>query len=156
MLHSSVSGIHLLAVLVALVAGTHILATPKSTPRHRRSGWLYVGSMGVVLLTAFRMYYLFGRFGVVHWGAVASGAALTVGTGAAVCRKVVPAWRRWHYLGMGVSVTGLYAALVVESTYRFFPAAYFWWVTLGPAAAVFVLGGWLLRQHFPSRSAPEG
>ncbi|MBO2010365.1 hypothetical protein [Hymenobacter negativus] len=148
-LHSSTSMVHLLAVALALMAGTAIVLGPKATGQHRRLGRVYVGSMAMVLLTAFRMYFLFGRFGVVHWGAVGSTLALGVGTGAVLCRPVLAAWRQWHYLGMGASVTGLYAALVVESTYRLFPVAYFWWVTLGPAAAVFLAGGLVLRRHFP-------
>ena len=150
MLHSFVSLVHLLAVGVALASGTRILLLPKGTPRHQRLGWAYVGSMALVLLTAFRMYYLFGRFGIVHWGALGSSAALAVGTGAVLGRAVLPGWQRWHYLGMGASVTGLYAALVVESTYRLFPATYFWWATLGPAAAVFALAALVLRHHYPT------
>jgi uncharacterized membrane protein len=117
-LHSPVSVAHLLAVLVALATGTAVLFKSKGTLYHRRLGWAYVGSMSISLLTAFQIYFLFGRFGVVHWGAVASVAALLLGTGAAVFRSVVANWLRWHYFGMGASVTGLYAALVAESTYR--------------------------------------
>ena len=152
-LHSPASVVHLLAVLLALAAGTAVLLTPKGTPFHRHTGRAYVGSMCVLLLTAFRIYALFGRFGVVHWGAVASAGALLVGTGAVWCRSVVAAWRRWHYVGMGASVTGLYAAFVVESTYRFFPARYFWWSTLGPALTVFLLGGLLLYRNYPAQPA---
>jgi hypothetical protein len=103
-----------------------------------------------VLLTAFRIYTLFGRFGLVHWGAVGSAGALLLGVGAAVGRAVVPAWLRWHYIGMGASVTGLYAAFIVESTYRLFPAAYFWWSTLGPGMVVLLLGSWLLYRRYPA------
>jgi uncharacterized membrane protein len=148
-LHSAVSEVHLVAALLALVAGSYILATPKGTRRHRWVGRAYVGSMTVLLLTAFQIYFLFGRFGIVHWGAVGSVLALTVGIGAALLRSVVRGWLRWHYLGMGASVTGLYAAFIVESTYRFFPSAYFWWLTLGLAAVVFGTGGVLLRRHYP-------
>ena len=150
MLHSSISVVHLLAVALALGSGTRVLVQPKGTPVHRRLGWLYAGSMAVVLGTAFGIYSLFGRFGVVHWGAVASSGFLLLGVGAALGRAVVPGWLRWHYLGMGASVTGLYAALVVESTYRLFPAAWFWWSTLGPASLVFAAGAWLLRRHYPA------
>jgi uncharacterized membrane protein len=150
-LHSPASVVHLLAVLVALFTGTASLLARKGTLFHRQMGWSYVASMSLVLLTAFRIYTLFGRFGIVHWGAVGSAGALVLGTGAVVCRPVVASWRRWHYLGMGCSVTGLYAALVAESTYRFFPAAYFWWSTLGPASAVLVAGGTLLYWHYPLR-----
>jgi uncharacterized membrane protein len=149
-LHSATSVVHVLAVGLALLAGTAILVSPKGTPTHRRLGQLYVGSMAVSLLTAFGIYALFGRFGIVHWGAVASVASLLVGVGAVWCRRVVASWLRWHYLGMGASVTGLYAALVVESTYRFFPAAYFWESTLGPASAIFLAGGVLLYRHYPA------
>lgn len=154
LLHSSASVVHLLAVGLALLTGTMTLLTAKGTQRHRQLGWAYVGSMSVLLVTAFRIYFLFGRFGIVHWGAVGSVVALALGVGAAMCRAVVAAWLRWHYLGMGASITGLYAALVVESTYRFFPATYFWWSTLGPASAVFLVGGVLLHRHYPAWAAP--
>jgi uncharacterized membrane protein len=150
LLHFSVSTVHLLAALVALVAGTAVLYLPKAMLTHRYLGWTYVGSISVVLLTAFRIYTLFGRFGIVHWGAVGSAGALLLGIGAAVGRTVVPAWLRWHYVGMGASVTGLYAAFVVESTYRLFPAAYFWWSTLGPGLVVLLAGSWLLYRRYPA------
>lgn len=152
-LHSPASFVHMLAVVLALVTGTATLLMGKGTRRHRCLGWVYVGSMSVVLATAFCVYSLFGRFGIVHWGALGSVAALALGVGAALCRAVVAAWLRWHYLGMGVSLTGLYAALVVECTYRFFPATYFWWSTLGPASLVFLVGGLLLYRYYPTWAA---
>lgn len=152
-LHSSVSVVHLLAVLVALVSGTWVVCSPKGTRGHRAWGRLYVGSLGAGLLTAFGIYSLFGRFGIIHWGALVSVAVLLLGTGA-VWRRPRPAgWLRWHYLGMGASVTSLYAALVVESTYRFFPATYFWWSTLGPAGVVFVAGVLVLHRYYPTWAA---
>ena len=152
-LHSTVSEVHLAAALLALLTGTYTLAAPKGTRRHRWVGRAYAGSMLVLLVTAFQIYFLFGRFGIVHWGAVASVFALVVGLGAAWLRPAGCNWLRWHYLGMGASVTGLYAAFTVESTYRFFPLAYFWWLALGLAALVFGLGGVLLRRHYPPRPA---
>ena len=155
-IHSVVSVLHLLAVIPALLAGTVILVAPKGTLRHRYLGRVYVGSMLLVVLTAFRMYFLFGRFGIVHWGAVGSIVALLVGIVPVLCRSLVANWRQWHYLGMGASVTGLYAALLVESTYRFFPATYFWWSTLGLAGAVFLVGGLLLYRHYPATLTGQG
>ena len=152
-LHSWVSVVHLAAVVAALATGTYVVLTPKGTLAHRRVGRAYAASMAVVLLTAFGIYALFGRFGIVHWGAVGSAGALAAGVGAVVLRPG-PAWRQWHYFGMGASVTGLYAALAVESTYRFFPPACFWWVTLGLAAAVFLTGGLLLHRHCPAWPSP--
>lgn len=149
-LHSPASAVHLVAALGALALGTRVLLRPKGTLAHRWMGWGYTASMVVLLVMAFRIYFLFGRFGVVHWGAVGSAVALLVGVGAAVLRPRGPAWLGWHYLGTGASVTGLYAAFVVEGTYRFFAPAYFWWATLGPASAVFIAGGALLYRHYPA------
>jgi uncharacterized membrane protein len=154
-LHSVVSEVHVAAALLAMATGTYLVATSKGTPQHRWVGRAYVGSMAVLLLTAFRIYFLFGRFGIIHWGAVGSVLALAVGVGAAVLRPVVRGWLRWHYLGMGASVTGLYAAFLIESTYRFFPAAYFWWLTLGLAGVVFGTGGVVLRRYHAVRRAME-
>ena len=148
-LHSPASIIHLVATVVALSTGTYSLLAPKGTQRHRYLGRVYVGSMLLVLATAFCIYTLFGRFSIVHSGAVGSAVALLVGTGSVALRSVVPGWRQWHYLGMGASVTGLYAALAGESAYRLLPAAYFWWSTLGPASAVLLGGALLLYRHYP-------
>lgn len=153
-LHSSVSAVHLVAALGALATGTYVLLTPKGTLAHRWVGWGYTASMVVLLVMAFRIYFLFGRFGVVHWGAVGSTLALLVGVGAAVLRPLgSPAWLAWHYLGMGASVTGLYAAFVVEGIYRFFAPSYFWWATLGPAGVVFIAGSALLYRYYPTWKA---
>jgi uncharacterized membrane protein len=140
---------HLAATLLALLTGTYSLLAPKGTPRHRYLGLAYVGSMGVVLSTAFCIYTLFGRFGIVHWGAMGSAVALLVGAGSVALRAVVRRWRQWHYLGMGASVVSLYAALAGESIYRLLPATYFWWSTLGPASAVLLIGTLLLYQYYP-------
>lgn len=152
-LHSPVSAVHLAAALTAMLTGTRVLFAPKGTRQHRLTGRVYVLSMVVLLLTAFQIYYLFGRFGVIHWGAVGSVAALLIGMVPVAVRSVFPAWLRWHYLGMGASVTGLYAAFVVESTYRFFPPEWFWYITMGSANVVFVIGAVLLYRHWPF--APE-
>lgn len=153
-LHSSVSVVHFGAALIAMITGTYILFTGKGTRSHRRMGRVYVVSMVVLLLTAFQIYFLFGRFGVIHWGAVGSVIALLIGVLSVLFRHTVPAWLAWHYLGMGASVTGLYAAFLVESTYRLFPPAYFWWVTMGSANLVFLIGGLLLYRHYPKQSEP--
>jgi uncharacterized membrane protein len=149
-LHSSVSVTHLLAALLAMITGTYVLFAPKGTSAHRFIGRMYVVSMVLLLVTAFRIYYLFGRFGIIHWGAVGSVVTLLVGVGAIGLRAHLSSWLQWHYIGMGASVTGLYAAFVVESTYRLFSPVYFWWITLGTATIVFVIGGVLLYRYYPA------
>lgn len=142
---------HVSAAGLALLTGTYAWLTPRGTRRHRRVGALYVASMVGVEATAFRLYYLFGHFGLVHWGAVGSGLLLLLGVGAVVGRPAGwPAWRQWHYVGMGGSLLGLYTALVVESTYRLFAATYFWWSTLGVASVVLLGGAALLYHQFPA------
>ena len=143
-LQSPVSAVHLTAALLALVLGTYVWVQPKGTRWHRRLGYAYVACMVVLLTTAFGIYNLFGRFGIVHWGAVGASLSLTVGVGSAVLRWPKQAWRLGHYFGMGGSLTGLYTTFVVESTYRFFPAQYFWWTTVGTGSAAIALGVWLL------------
>jgi uncharacterized membrane protein len=149
-LHSSTSLIHILAALLAMLTGTFVLLTSKGTTVHRLVGWLYCLSMSILLFTAFQIYTLWGHFGIVHWGAVGSSIALVLGMASVGLRTIIGSWLRWHYLGMGVSVTGLYAAFLVESTYRFFPPFYFWWVSLGLSIAVFAIGGFLLHGHYPT------
>ncbi len=148
--YSPASVVHVVATLMALVTGTGSLLAAKGTRCHRCLGRVYVGSMLVVLASAFGIYTLFGRFGIVHWGAVGSALTLLAGTGAVARRATLRAWRQWHYLGMGASITSLYAALAAESTYRLLPAAWFWWGTLGPAGAVLLAGAWLLYRHYPA------
>lgn len=147
LLTSPISLIHISFAVVALLTGTWVLLTPKGTVRHQRMGYLYVVSMMVVLTTAFGIYRLFGRFGVVHWGAVFSWLALIGGVGVVWTRTYLRNWLFWHFLGMSVSVTGLYATFLVEATYRLFPPRLFWWTTVGTSMVVFSLAGWLIYRY---------
>ncbi|CCH02239.1 hypothetical protein FAES_4239 [Fibrella aestuarina BUZ 2] len=141
---SPVSWLHIGFALLALLTGSYILWAPKGTTRHRQVGYLYVGSMLVVLTTAFGIYHLFGHFGIVHWGAVACWLALSGGMAAVWLRTYLRDWLRWHYFGLSASVAGLYTTFIVEATYRLFPAAYFWWTTMGTATLVLTLAGGLI------------
>ena len=143
-LHSPVSAVHLISALLALILGTYVWLRPKGNRRHQQLGYAYVGCMIVLLATAFNIYHLFGRFGIVHWGAVGASLSLTVGVLSAALRWPTRSWRLWHYFGMGGSLLGLYTTLVVESTYRFFPARYFWWTTFGTGSVLLVLGAVML------------
>lgn len=111
--------------------------------------------MAVLLATAFCIYNLFGRFGIVHWGAVGAGLSLLVGVGSVFLRWPTGSWQQAHYFGMGGSLTGLYTTLAVEATYRLFPAQYFWWATVGTGSVVIALGVWRLWQHRPTARSTE-
>ncbi len=147
LIKSPVSLIHISSALLALLTGTWVILTPKGTVRHQRVGHVYVVSMMVVLTSAFGIYRLFGRFGIVHWGAVFDWLALAGGIGVVWFRAHLRNWLLWHYLGMSLSVTGLYTTFIVESTYRLFPPHLFWWTTLGTSLVVFSLAGWVIYRH---------
>ena len=147
LLNSPISLVHICFAMMALLTGTGVLLLPKGTVRHQRVGYAYAVSMVVVLTTAFGIYRLFGRFGVVHWGAVFSWLALIGGVGVVWTRTYLRNWLVWHYLGMSLSVTGLYATFIVEATYRLFPPRFFWWTTVGTSMVVFSLAGWLIYTY---------
>lgn len=156
LLRSPISLIHLGFAMVALATGTLVILKPKGTAQHQQVGYVYVISMMVVLTTAFGIYRLFGRFGIVHWGAVFSWLALVGGVGVVWLRAHLRNWLFWHYLGMSLSVMSLYTTFVVEATYRLFPARFFWFTTLGTSLVVLAVGGLLIyRYAVPVRQPAE-
>jgi len=157
MLHTPVSGLHLAAALLAVVLGGLILWLPKPVRLHRQLGAAYSLCMLVVSGTALQIFELFGRFGIVHWGAVVSLGLLAGGIGLAIWRPRRIDWRFGHRVLMGASVTGLVAAGLVESTYRLVPRAYFWEYCLGVPFFTFLIGGLLLfrkQTKVYTRSTP--
>lgn len=154
-LRSPISTFHVAVALLSVVLGTWMLLTRKGTAAHRRVGYAYAVCMVMVNLTAFQLYHLFGRFGIVHVGAIVSLLTVIGGISVAVYRPVN--WQRWHYRLMSASVTGLYAAGLVESVYRLFPATWFWGVCLGVSGLVFAVGAYLIGRHQPigAVSLPE-
>ncbi len=129
--------LHLVAAFVSLGAGTFVLLTPKGTQRHKAAGYVYLVSMGLVLVTALLIYRLFGGFGAFHLIAIVGFVYLTLG--------MVPVWRRsknWlrrHLYFMYWSVIGLYAAFAAEILVRV-PQSPFWGM-VGIATAAIAIGG---------------
>ena len=139
--HDWIGDWHLITSIVALVTGTSILTMRKGTRRHRWVGYAYVGSMTVMLATAFAIYRVFDGFGLFHIFAVVSSLTLTAG--------MIPAWRRgprwleYHIGFMYWSVMGLYGAFAAEILARLPGAPFF--TTIGlVVAGVMLLGevGW--------------
>lgn len=146
-LQSPVSAVHVTSAVLALGLGTYGWIRPGDIRRHRQLGYAYVGCMVMLLATAFNIYHLFGRFGIVHWGALGASLSLTVGVGSAVARWPAGSWRLGHYFGMGGSLLGLYTTMVVEATYRLFPVRHFWWTTVGTGSILLTIGAcWLWRN----------
>ena len=104
--------IHLTVSIFALVFGTWVLAARKGTRAHRRVGYAYAVSMILVLVTAFMIYRLFGRFGVFHMAAIVSTVTLLGGMIPVIRRRPVNSWLNLHFSFMYWSVFGLYAAFV--------------------------------------------
>jgi uncharacterized membrane protein len=111
---NSITGlVHLIASLLALVFGTFVLILKKGSKRHKRLGYAYFASMCVLLVTAFLIYHLYGKFGIFHYAALMSLVTILLG--------MVPLWMRqpkgWlemHISFMYWSVIGLYMAFLAE------------------------------------------
>lgn len=110
----SIGLIHLTASLIAVAAGSWVLIGQKGTQLHRRVGYVYAASMVVLIITAFMIYRLFGRFGVFHITAAVSAATLALGMVPVILRKPSESWLNLHFGFMYWSVVGLYAAFAAE------------------------------------------
>lgn len=91
---SPIGTLHLIVSIIALVASALVLAGKKESVGHKRTGYVYVAAMTVLLVTSFMIYRLHGSFGVLHcstpWMVVAT---LTVsGIGAMYYRKYKAGW----------------------------------------------------------------
>lgn len=56
--------LHLAAAIIALICGTLVLYMNKGTAKHKKVGYVYTGSMLIVIITAFGIYRLFNGFGL--------------------------------------------------------------------------------------------
>ena len=127
--------VHTFFAVLAMVSGAWVLLLPKGGQRHKQIGYIYVGAMTLMLLTAFCIYSFFGGFGVFHFLAIVSSVTLVLGMYPALKRG--PNWLALHYRLMSWSVAGLYAAFVAEVAVRFLPMAYFGWVVgIGSALVI--------------------
>lgn len=132
--------IHLVRSIIALVTGTMVLVMNKGTSRHKKIGYVYSFSMVLVLITAFMIYRLFGRFGVLHIAAIVSTLTLLAGMVPALFMRNNPAWVRLHIGFMYWSVMGLYAAFIAESMVRI-PSTPFFGMIGVATGAVMLVGG---------------
>ncbi|MBO3270625.1 hypothetical protein [Hymenobacter defluvii] len=107
--------LHLVAAVSALLLGPSVLLAGRwGTYSHKRLGYAYLGSMVVMLVTAFGVYRVYHAFGVFHYAALLTLATLLAGMMPVIIRKPASAWLTWHYYGMYWSVMELYVGLVAE------------------------------------------
>ena len=132
--------IHLIASMAALVFGTAVLMMTKGTKMHIRTGYFYVASMVILLVTAFMLYNLFGKWGIFHYFAVVSTFTLLLGMMPIFMRNQIKNWAYLHFSFMYWSVIGLYGAFVSEMMTRIPEVPFFGMVGLA-TAGVMVVGG---------------
>jgi uncharacterized membrane protein len=109
---SNIGLAHLIASVTALILGTTSLAMTKGTALHKKIGYGYAVAMLILLLTAFMLYNLFGRWGIFHWAAVISSLTLIAGMIPILLRS--KNYLSLHLGFMYWSVMGLYGAFAAE------------------------------------------
>jgi uncharacterized membrane protein len=116
--------LHTLACTVAIVVGAYMLAGPKGTALHRRTGRWYIYIMLVANISSFGVYHFdisrfvplaagAGRFGLFHWESVFTLAFLLLAWFAA-SRQRRAAWAYVHPVSMLVTYYMLIGGLVNE------------------------------------------
>jgi uncharacterized membrane protein len=118
--------IHLISGIVALIFGGAVLMAKKGTSIHRKVGYLYVFSMGVLIISSFFIYRLFGKFGLFHFLSLVSTFSLLAGMIPMLKKVRTPKDYETHFKRMYWSVTGLYAAFAAESFVRIPKFGGFW------------------------------
>jgi uncharacterized membrane protein len=118
LVNNQIGLIHFVASVMALLFGTAVLVMTKGSKKHIRVGYFYVVSMVVLLVTAFSLYNLFGRWGIFHYFAVISSITLLLGMVPIFKRNQIRNWAYLHFSFMYWSVIGLYGAFVSEMLTR--------------------------------------
>ncbi|TDE15591.1 DUF2306 domain-containing protein [Dyadobacter psychrotolerans] len=147
MFHSTTGLIHLSAAFIAMISGAFVLLNKKGGIFHKRVGYTYVISMYTLNITAFFIYYLFGKFGPFHALSVMSLICLSGGIIPAIFKKHVKNWLDWHYYFMNWSVVGLYAAFWAETLTRTLPVRQFWPLVFAAATVTAMIGSYLIRRN---------
>jgi uncharacterized membrane protein len=131
--------IHLISSVVTLITGTLVLMMKKGTMRHKQVGYVYVISMGILLLTAFMIYRLFNGWGIFHYTTIASLLTISLGMIPIWTKKPAKRWKYMHFSFMYWSVIGLYSAFVAEVITRIPDTSFFGMV--GIAFVLIMLAG---------------
>jgi hypothetical protein len=131
--------IHLITSIVALVTGLMVLLMKKGTIPHKRIGYMYVGSMGVLLLTSLMIYRLFNGWGVFHYTTIASLLTISFGMIPLWTKKPTQQWKYMHFSFMYWSVIGLYSAFAAELLTRIPDTPFF--AMVGISFVIIMLAG---------------
>lgn len=153
LLMHGLGAIHLTSAMIALIAGTCVLAMKKGTAAHRRFGRTCVAGMLATNASALGIYELFGRFGPFHVLALLS--LLSVLAGLIPLLRRQPGWMERHARLMTGSYVGLCAAAVAEISshllnYPFGPTV------IISSTAVIVIGVVWMRSNLSRRFTSSG
>jgi hypothetical protein len=111
-------------------------------------GYFYVASMVVLLVTAFMLYNLFGKWGIFHYFAVISSVTLALGMIPIFLRNQIKNWAYLHFSFMYWSVMGLYGAFVSEMMTRI-PETPLYNMVAVATGGVMLIGGIVFRFFKP-------
>ena len=140
--------IHLIASMVALIAGSMVLLLKKGTPLHKQIGYVYVVSMGILIATAFMIYRLFGGWGIFHYMTLVSLLTLGLGMIPIWIKKPVNNWQYLHFSFMYWSVIGVYAAFAAELFTRIPKTPFYDMVGLA-TGVIMLMGGVCFKINKP-------
>lgn len=138
--------IHLVSSCCALLFGTLVLISRKGTKLHAKIGYLYLISMGVLIITAFMIYRLFNAWGIFHYATLFSLLTIALGMIPIWTKKPVKKWKYLHFSFMYWSVIGLYSAFGSEILTRIPEAPFFGIVGLA-TMVILLIGGIFFRIH---------
>ncbi|CAM4350994.1 DUF2306 domain-containing protein [Gillisia hiemivivida] len=132
--------IHLISSCLALLFGTFILIAKKGNKQHVKIGYLYLISMGILIITAFMIYRLFDGWGIFHYTALLSLVSILLGMIPIWTKKPKNSWKYLHFSFMYWSVIGLYAAFAAEILVRIPKTPFFGMVGLA-TGGIILIGG---------------
>lgn len=132
--------VHLISSCFALIFGTYILIAKKGTKQHIKIGYLYVISMGILILTSFMIYRLFNGWGIFHYTTLLSLISIALGMIPIWTKKPKNNWKYLHFSFMYWSVIGLYAAFAAEILVRIPKSPFFGMVGLA-TGGIMLAGG---------------
>ncbi|HIA99200.1 MAG TPA: DUF2306 domain-containing protein [Gemmatimonadetes bacterium] len=153
--------VHLVFSIIAIGVGAVVVMNAKGTRWHRTFGHIYATSMVGVIVTAFSIYDLTGKFGPFHVGASLSAVTLSAGLYFVLARRPKYNWIEWHAQWMSWSYIGLMAALTAESLTRFIMPrtapwleerelwSVFWSTVVVVSLVTFAVGWWLVKTKLP-------
>lgn len=136
--------IHLISSCSALLSGTLVLILKKGTKLHVKIGYLYLISMGVLILTALMIYRLFNAWGIFHYATLLSLLTIVLGMIPIWTKKPENKWKSRHFSFMYWSVIGLYSAFGAEILTRIPEAPFFGMVGLA-TVVILLIGGMFFR-----------